>query len=248
MSALPPDWPKGIFVDLDNTLHDYTRAAAAARDQLARYIERAYGVQQEVVAARYDVVREEIDAALFRTGFDCRKRRFRELLASWPETKAVDHVEVANEFGRLLLREITPVPGALELIGGWQEQGVEVLIVTEGFADIQSAIVNSLGLTFLNHKPLITSANHVKKRDGSAYLLGLSMVNLPPEEVVMIGDNWDWDIVAAGGCGIWQLWISSARELRGQPNARFLGRVASVVDASVAIRRQALESAGDHQS
>jgi putative hydrolase of the HAD superfamily len=228
-------WPRAIFVDLDNTLHDYTGAADAARRSLAYFIHHEFGISVEAVLSRYSALAEEISADLFESGAEWRRKRFRALLDSWPQTKSLDEAVIAEDFADALKQAITPAPGALTAIDAWQERGIKVLIVTEGFSDIQLATIETLGLARLERPPLVSSAYKVRKRDGSAYLLGLQMVNALPEDVVMVGDNWDWDVMAPARCGIWQIWVSTSPALPASPPPRFIARIAELRDANPAL-------------
>ena len=229
------NWPKAICVDLDNTLHDYSRAARVACERSFEYIEERFGIPKHSVASRYEQVRLAVRTTGFQTGVACRARRFRVLLDTWPETRNVDASHVVDEFGRQLLAAVAPYPDSLETIKAWQEEGRSVLIVTDGFADIQSAILTSLGLTFLRIAPIATSAFQVSKQDGSAYRLALRMLAHDPADIVMIGDNWDRDILASARCGMWQVWLSFTNPPRVPLPGRFIARVSTIKEAKWAI-------------
>ncbi|MFZ1219108.1 MAG: HAD family hydrolase [Chthoniobacterales bacterium] len=234
------NWPKAICVDLDNTLHDYSRAARIASERTAEYIEGNFGVPKHIVASRYEQVLGAVGTSGFKTGIACRSRRFRLLLDTWPETQQLDASHIAYEYGRQFLAAVAPNPGSLETLKAWQAEGRSVLIVTDGFADTQSAIFKCLGLSFLRRSPIVTFPLGVSKRDGSAYRLAVRMLAQDPFDIVMIGDNWDRDIVASSKCGMWQVWLSLAEPPRFSPPENFIARVNTIKEAKLAIEETAV--------
>jgi FMN phosphatase YigB (HAD superfamily) len=100
-----------------------------------------------------------------------------------------------------------------------------MLIVTEGYEDTQGQVLRSLGFTPTRQSLLATWDRGVKKADGSAFELACNELEISPSKIVMIGDNWAWDILAAAKAGVWQIWIGNDDGQTNPTPERYLGHV-----------------------
>lgn len=232
---------RAYLVDLDNTLHDYERAARAARKELASQLERQCGVPAKEVLRRYDeIVRSETDTT-WTTAREMRIDRIGRLTASWAATQSCPVGPLVDVLETSLLGEVRAVAGAIEALDRLRRKG-PTMIVTEGYPDMQSQVAARIGLDVPSDKLLATAAFGVRKRDGSAYSLACRILDVPPEAVVMIGDNWDWDVVASAKVGLWQVWVNKNAPERTPIPRRFLGRVSGIGDVPALLERELRET------
>jgi putative hydrolase of the HAD superfamily len=217
-------WPGVLLVDLDNTLHDYNGAAHTAREQMAAGMEAEFGVTRASILVRYMELMADDAAPPATSARELRLERMRRLLATWPQTRAGDAGRWADILSQALLDRVAPFPGVVETLRELQGER-RVVILTEGYEDMQSAIAARLGLPLGPGQMLVTRSCGVRKVDGSAYRLAVERLGVAPQDAVMIGDNWDWDILAASREGLWQLWVNATSADRGAPPQRYLGRV-----------------------
>lgn len=222
-------WPQAFLVDLDNTLHDYGRAAQTARMALARHVEQQWGIASAVVLQRYEALLTEPGNPDWKTARDMRMARIECLVETWPETNAACIEPLANLLETALIDAVRPFDGALEAIAVLKAIA-PTLIVTEGYQDMQTRIAERLGLSTSTGELLATKAYGVRKVDGSAYVLVRERLGVPAASVVVMGDNWDWDIVAPARIGMWQIWVNGDSPERGPPPERFIGRTAGMSD------------------
>jgi putative hydrolase of the HAD superfamily len=210
------------LVDLDNTLHDYNRAAAIAREKLVQAIAEAAGIDAEGALASYQRATAET-ADIAPSGFEARRRRLTRLSQILNKPLPVDRLVVTLETS--LIESVSPFPGALAALEELA-QNYRIIIMTEGYPDIQNAVATKLGLG-LRRWPLFASFGHGKRKaDGSAYEAIIAHYALNPHESAMIGDNWDWDVLAAARHGLAQIWISHGRARAGEAPQHFLGEAA----------------------
>jgi putative hydrolase of the HAD superfamily len=234
-SSMAPNW-RAYLVDLDNTLHDYERAARVARQCLASHVERHWGVAAATVLQRYDeVVRSETGTS-WTTAREMRIDRLGRLLATWAETRSCPVGPLVQLLETTLLGEARAADGAIETLDLLRSKA-PTMIVTEGYPDMQSQIAARIGLDISAATLLATAAFGVRKRDGSAYRLACQMLDVPPDAAVMIGDNWDWDIVASADVGLWQIWVNAHAPERTPISGRFVGRVRGIRDVPALIDR-----------
>lgn len=221
---MPTSWPSAVLVDLDNTLHDYRGAAGAVRSALASRLEQEHGVPRDSVLARYAQLLGEEENATFASGRELRAARMRALLATWPETRCVDPAPFAEFVERMLLERICPFAGALDALRQIEAKG-RTLVLTEGYADMQAAIAERLGLSLDRNRFLATKPHAVRKKDGSAFRLACQLLDVAPEEMLIVGDNWSWDILGAASAGLWQIWVAPEDNGDREAPERYLGRV-----------------------
>ena len=220
---MPSAWPQAIVVDLDNTLHDYNAAAHKARRHLAQHLEVRYAIPAAEALQRYEqLLATEADVEAI-SGREVRLVRLRRLLDSWPQSRSGDAAELGQLLEAALLANVAVFDGALEAFDHLRTIA-RTMIVTEGFPDVQTATIEHLGISIEPDDLLVTRAHGVRKKDGSAYRLALNLLETDPEKVVVIGDNWSWDILAASQVGIWQIWVSRLAQPSPSPK-RYLGCV-----------------------
>ncbi len=219
-------WPKAFLIDLDNTLHDYRAAARLARLALASKIEaQVEGVPRDAIMARYEAILKEKGEDIHKSGRELRMQRTRRLLCTWPQTRSFEPEPFVAALESALLDAVRPFGGALEAFGELAKKA-PAIVVTEGYGDIQGAIARRLGIPADSGNFLAAYAHGVRKFNGTAYRLALKWLRLEAENVVMIGDNWAWDIVAASEAGIWPLWVRGSNPPPARQPVRYLGSVA----------------------
>ena len=220
------EWPKAFLVDLDNTLHDYRTMARVARTTLAYRIEELSGVPADEVLKHYEqlIKVEEGTAAL--SANDMRTARVKKLLATLPGTVSIASEELVKLLEDSLLREVRPFEGALEAFQQLQLT-TKTMIVTEGYDDMQRAVTNRLGLSLRDDELLATHRHGVRKVDGSAYRLAHKWLNIPAADIVVVGDNWTWDVLASSGVGMCPIWVRGTDPLPTDEPPNYLGSVQS---------------------
>ncbi len=225
-----PKWPRAFLVDLDNTLHDFNTAAALARREMAETLSGQCGVPAESVLARYsEILALDVDHGVV-TAAEARHWRVEALTASWPQAANVESKALADQLGARQLESVIPVEGAFDALNALKREA-QVMIITEGFRDMQSAVLQRLEIAIDPIDLFATRDHGVRKKDGSAHAAALKVLNLSGEHVVTIGDNWSWDIMAASRNGIWQSWIRNSAGAAEPPPPRYLGAMASIAEA-----------------
>lgn len=225
-----PRW-KAVLVDLDNTLHDYNYAAQCAIAGLARVVAKQTGIEEREVVNRYEYLRSSplLNALPINSGYELRRRRIRSVLDSWPLSTKLDEAVLAEDFERNLLASLRLAPNARENLRKISDV-CPVIIVTDGWEDIQSRILKELEFDQQEWSICITRSHGVSKHDGSVYKMLLNKLNASPKDILMIGDNWDWDILAAAKFGIATIWISNGKQLLQDRPLGFLGKVDHIGD------------------
>ena len=87
---------KAFFFDLDNTLHDYSKSAGKAMDEVYQKVHSTYGIPIEDLKQRYVQIMSEAEKNAFfdgRTSKEYRTERFSKLLSAFNIT---DDILIGN--------------------------------------------------------------------------------------------------------------------------------------------------------
>lgn len=192
---------KNIFFDLDHTLWDYDSNAAETLHELyLQYHLQNRGI--ETVQAFLDGFSrinnhlwDQFDRGLIHRDV-IRYERFHRILKPLGVTDYEMSLKLSTDYLTLSPRKKKLLPHAVEVLE-YLSQKYLLIIITNGFDEIQSTKMNSSGITHY-FKDVVTSerAGH-KKPAIEIFEFALKRNRCEESETVMIGDNLSTDI--AGG-------------------------------------------------
>jgi HAD superfamily hydrolase (TIGR01549 family) len=210
-----------ILFDLDDTLFDHAATARAALAATAAGRPTLQGVPLETLYQHYSELLEELHP-LVMTGrisyLDARHQRFARLLASYeptPPTEADVAQLAAQHYGHYqALRR--PLAGALALLQALKPT-YKIGIVTNNRTAEQQEKLRYLGMTDLVDVLITSEEAGVLKPDPAIYHLALARLGAAPAQTVMVGDNWQADVVGALAVGIRPMWLNRLGVARPLP-------------------------------
>ena len=200
---------KHLFFDLDGTLWDIHRNAELTLRQmfvqfgideaLFESFNKAYLKHNARVWAMYregTMSKEELRTARFSRSMDDIGFEYN---AEWMEQFAAAFVEQCP-------RQPHVIPGALEILQ-YLEGKYTMHIITNGFKEIQGIKMDGSGLTpFFVHN--INSEDvGVRKPNPKIFQYAFELAGTSAQESLMIGDDWDADILGARGVGMDQVFL-----------------------------------------
>jgi HAD superfamily hydrolase (TIGR01549 family) len=206
---------KYIFFDLDETLSDHKYACQRGIEALMELypVLRAKSVEQlefefwqllnsnytQVLKGNLSMNNTRIDriAALFR-GCDCD-----------PPTDIENLVQVYINYYNKAHRAI---PGIAEVLKKLKENNYQIVVITNGFKEVQHKKLDSCKLTPYIDMIITSEEIGVAKPDYAIYKAALDRCNVKPNEVIMIGDSWENDILCAHELGIKTIWLNRRNE------------------------------------
>lgn len=193
---------KWFGFDLDDTLHEFRKAAKQASLSVFSAIHTWSGVKMDILETTYQDILRESTAKAFtdgRTSTDYRRERFTRLLqvlriSESIRDKFID--ELLEIYQSSLQSNLTPKAGALDLLQNLKRLGKKVIVITEGPADAQEWTVRELGL-----RPyidiLVTTNELGKSKVDGLFGLVLEKYGISAHEIVYFGDNEVRDVKAA---------------------------------------------------
>lgn len=214
---MKPEKITTVWLDLDDTLIDFTTNAEAAlcamyaaEEPLRRLFATAdewIGIYERhnkalwTLYARAAVTREHLRMERFRlplTEAGCSDAEARSLSARY-DTFYLD----------LLARGKALMPGAIELLRWLSRRPVKIAILSNGFRDVQFRKIHTAGLDPYIHLVVLSDDIGINKPDQRIYTYAMQQAgDTSPAHHIMIGDNPSTDIagaISAGWHAIWYL-------------------------------------------
>jgi 2-haloalkanoic acid dehalogenase type II len=210
-----------ILFDLDDTLFDHAGTARAALAATAAGRSSLQGVSVEELYQRYSELLEEMHP-LVMTGqisyLAARHERFQRLLVPYePAPTAADVSELATQHYGYYQQLRRSVPGALALLQALKPE-YKIGIVTNNRLAEQQEKLHYLGMSELVDVLITSEEIGVLKPDPRIYQVALERLGVGPAETVMVGDNWQADVLGALAVGIRPIWLNRTGAARLLPH------------------------------
>ncbi|WUS99724.1 HAD family hydrolase [Streptomyces sp. NBC_00708] len=199
-----PFW-KAVLFDLDDTLIDYSSAAADERESVHRL------VLPHLPAGAMDGFWERYDGHLARhhaevdtgrvTVDDYRESRLRHALKPWCEPSHELATAVAS-CADMTAARVELHAGVLDVLGSLRSAGVRLGIITNGPGGMQNAKCARLGLTAAVDAVVTSQDARRTKPDAAVFHMALDRLNTSPERGVVVGDSWENDVLGAIRAGV----------------------------------------------
>lgn len=197
--------------DLDDTLFDHQHSSRSALRALQQVFD---GFRQASIAeleVEHTQLLEKYHQRVVRGRMSlkvAREERFRELLQVYHEVATPANVEKATAlYNEVYLENRRAVPGAIPLLEALRLHA-KTAIITNHLVAEQIDKLEACGLTKLLDEMIISEEAGVAKPHPTIFKLALQRLNADPREVVMIGDNWENDILGAENVGIPTFWLN----------------------------------------
>lgn len=198
---------KHLFFDLDHTLWDFERSSSECLAEVYHTFKMVtLGIPSlEEFVRTYLRINYQLWAELEQgviTHNHIREHRFRIVLEALNAQVQADFREMEEVYLDMLPTKSYLLDGALDLLEYAQKKGYHLHIVTNGFDLAQGKKLKSSGIDhFFTH--LITNENaQARKPDPRIFEYALSCATAQCGECLMIGDNWEADILGAKRFGM----------------------------------------------
>jgi FMN phosphatase YigB (HAD superfamily) len=222
---------KALLLDLDDTLIDnsvetfipaYFRALESF---VAGVVPPGRFIEELLAATRAmnhnpgsGASNEEVFAAAFYPALGIPREEMEPLLERF----------YRDEFPKL--RPLTGARAAAPRVVEWAHtRGLQIAIATNPLfprAAIEERMAwGGVGVDRFTYDLVTSYENcHATKSSPTYYLEILQALGRRPEECLMVGDNWDWDVVCAAQAGIAGYWIEAPASPPPQPTVDVVGR------------------------
>ena len=202
---------KNLFIDLDDTLYDFSAASREAFEETYELLEygrffdsfdhymsiyKPYNLEMWHLYGEGKITKEELN-----------KRRYSHPL----ECVGVKDLALADRFCKEALSRIPTkgplMPGAVELLE-YLRPKYKLFILSNGFKELQSRKMCAAGIDGYFDALILSEDIGVNKPNRELYEYALQKTDATIEESLMIGDMFDTDIVGAANIGMDQLYYN----------------------------------------
>lgn len=197
-----------IFFDLDHTLWDFetnSRKALELTLQKHKILEQIPSFTEFV--AVYETINHQLWADYREnkiSKFLLTNRRFSMSLEPF-DVENYDSMELNDCYLEFMAEQTGLYPGTIELLSLLKTKGYQMHIITNGFQEVQHKKLKSSGLDKFVSKVFISEVVQSPKPERAIFEYALKSCNAKKSKSIMIGDNWDVDIVGALNFGIDQV-------------------------------------------
>lgn len=192
-------FPRAIIFDLDNTLYPYHPSHKAGMEAVEEKLFADYGVAPKSFAECFRNAREEVKKRLGQTASSHSRllyfMRMLELLGF--KSQPLLALDLEQSYWRNFLKAAELFPGVIELLEFLKASDVSVAIVTDLTAQIQLRKLIYFNLDkFVDC--IVTSEEAGTDKSGFIpFELAIKKLNLPPEDIWIVGDDEKADILPA---------------------------------------------------
>lgn len=211
-----------IFFDLDNTLWDFEQNSKIAIQKTFSHFKLAEcGIGFEDFYTSYSNHNKQLwndyrDGKVVKT--ELKKLRF-ELTFKAFEIVGIDPLEMNLHYLAQMPFQTNLVDGAPDLLQYLKARGYHLFIITNGFREVQLKKLEETGLDKYFFKVYISEDIKSPKPSPEIFEYAIKSSNAKKKSSLMVGDDFQADIIGALDYGISAVWLNSSAS--GFPSLQF---------------------------
>jgi putative hydrolase of the HAD superfamily len=195
-----------IFFDLDRTLWDFERNSKSALIQLFGELkldgyvadfDTFHAAYRKINAGYWDnYAKGKVSKENLRIG------RFHDTLVHFGIDNAQLSLELANGYVKVSPYQTHLFPGTKEILQQLNDQNYRLHIITNGFKEVQFIKLENSGLRHFFDDVLCSEEVGKNKPNPEIFQAALQRTNAKSSTSLMIGDDFEADVLGAERCGI----------------------------------------------
>lgn len=198
---------KAILLDLDDTLYDYEYAHQQGMDAVFAYIashtSRSYAELEQV----FQLAKNSVKADLGATAASHNRMLYFQRMFEYLHVNAQVHtLEAYRLYWDTFLPAMRLKKGVHAFLNKTKE--IPICIVTDLTTHIQHRKLVYLGIQERINYMVTSEEAGVEKPHPHIFQLALNKLGMEAGEVIMIGDHYEKDVVAASTLGITSFWLN----------------------------------------
>ncbi|MBI5832549.1 MAG: HAD family hydrolase [Armatimonadetes bacterium] len=213
-------WPPLLLFDLDDTLFDHRGSSQLTLAALGEAWPALRRLCPEQLWGHYHRILEELHTRVMRGQMsvdESRALRAQRLFAECGESLAATEAErFALEFREAYQRLRFPVADAARVLGALRQTS-RIGIVSNNFTAEQEDKLRWCQLDHLIDFMVTSEDAGSTKPDPAIFQVALAAGGVGVDEAILVGDNWEVDIVGALGVGLRAVWFDRVGEPRELP-------------------------------
>lgn len=196
---------KTILLDIDNTIYDYDVCHNHALSETINHIINNYdiNISYDDILSKYNKINTNLKLILGSTASSHNRTiYFKQLLSnlniSISETLTITNFYWTEFHSKMILND-----GVEEFLQYVTSIGLKVYLLTDFTLYEQLEKINLLGINSYITNIITSEEIGCEKPNPNIYLNALNIMGVKPHETIMIGDNYQKDIVGAKNIGIY---------------------------------------------
>jgi putative hydrolase of the HAD superfamily len=196
----------GILIDLDHTLWDFARNSREAIHDIFKEenLDENHGIEFDTFHSTYlhvneamwdDYRKQKINKEQLRVG------RFNETLKKININNYALAERISDRYVEISPNKTHLFPGSHEVLA-YLKQKYPIALVTNGFNEVQFIKIKQSGLEPYFNAVVTSEDAGVQKPHKEIFFQACAKIGTLPQHCVMIGDNWEADILGALNAGI----------------------------------------------
>lgn len=206
---------KHIFFDLDHTIWDFETNSLKALQQI--FAEETLAERGVPSFEQFHITYKPINDrywSKYHNGYatkeQVRVNRFTETLAEFGVKDISLAKRMADSYVTLSPKMTTLFPDAFDILQYLQGK-YSLHLITNGFAEVQWIKIENSGLRPFFEHIIISEEVGTQKPDKQIFEIAMNRAFTSAEECLMIGDNFNTDIIGARNAGIDQVYFNPKR-------------------------------------
>ena len=211
-----------IFFDLDNTLWDFSKNSFyAMRFTFDSFLTKSQNIQFGHFFEIYSKHNHALWAEYRNKNIGKRELIRKRFQNTFDELK-IDGID-AEQMNSFYLEEMPKqkilIDGALDILHYMRNKRYQLFIITNGFKEVQNKKLENSGLKSFFQKVFISEDIKTPKPGVEIFEYAIKSANAKKAGSLMIGDNWEGDILGAAGFGIDSVYFTTEKgKLEKQKN------------------------------
>lgn len=199
----------GVIFDLDNTLYDYGLCNNAAVEQVGRHLCSLLGISDEEFRQGYNEANQRVKRNLRNVAASHNRLLY---MQAFLEQYSVFDMEKAlycsDLYWDVFFKHMMLEPYVKNMLIKFRASGLKIGICTDLTAHIQFRKIVSLGISSLIDAVVTSEEIGIEKPDPKMFKAVLRKLGLNEDETIMVGDDFQKDILGASRIGIKAVWYN----------------------------------------
>ena len=200
---------KGILLDLDNTLYNYDYPHQIALKKVSEFFYLEHNINSDTFFKLYINSRQTIHSNLIGLASSHSRLLYFQNLCENLGVSPFKYALTANKlYWATFIDEMKLYDGVMNFFKSYKGK---ICIVTDLTSEIQFKKINKLKIDQYIKYIVTSEESGCEKPNSNIFLKALNKINLKPNEVCMIGDNFNKDIIGAINLNIDSYWLNNEK-------------------------------------
>lgn len=209
---------KTIILDLDNTLYNYDYCNNLANNKIFEYIKNKYNFEINYINSKYCEINKSLKYELNTTASSHNRNIYIKQLCEVLKIPYNEVFIINKIYWDTFFFYIKPYESVTEFIKFNKKNNIKIGILTD--FELEYQILKLQNLNLLEYIDIIISSEEIgiEKPSKQMFLTILDKLNCNKNDTIMIGDNYEKDIIGAKNINIFSFYFNEKHEYKKYDN------------------------------